>query len=60
MQVMGIIMSTGIGIAAGNWIIIICAFLLTLISYPSLKAQERFCIDKYGKEYITYIKKTLK
>ncbi len=58
MQVMGIIMWIGIGVAAGNWILIACAFLLGIVSYPSLKAQERFCIEKYGEEYITYMKKT--
>ena len=58
MQVMGVIMWIGIGIAAGNWILIACALLLGIVSYPSLKAQERFCIDKYGEEYIEYMNKT--
>jgi protein-S-isoprenylcysteine O-methyltransferase Ste14 len=58
MQIMGIIMWIGIGIAAGNWILIACAFLLGVVSYPSLKAQERFCIEKYGEDYINYMKKT--
>ena len=58
MQMMCFVMWIGIGIAAGNWILIACAFLLGIVSYPSLKAQERFCIDKYGDEYVTYIKKT--
>lgn len=58
MQVMGIIMWIGIGITAGNWILIVFAFLLGIVSYPSLKAQERFCIKKYGEEYISYMKKT--
>lgn len=58
MQVLGIIMWIGIGISAGNWILIACAFLLGIVSYPSLKAQERFCIEKYGEKYLEYMKKT--
>ena len=58
MQIMSIIMWTGIGIAAGNWILIVCALLMGIVSYPSLKAQERFCIEKYDDEYLTYMKKT--
>lgn len=58
MQVMAIVMWIGVGIASENWILIACAFLLGIISLPSLKAQERFCIDKYGEEYLEYMNKT--
>lgn len=58
MQVMGIIMWIGIGFATENWILVVCALLLGVVSYPSLKAQERFCIEKYGEEYIVYMSKT--
>jgi len=53
-----IVIWIGIDIASGTWILIIFAFILGVISYPSLKAQERTCIDKYGKKYLDYIKKT--
>jgi len=58
MQVMSIVMWIGVGIASENWIVIICSFLLAIVSYPSLKAQERFCIENYGEEYISYMNKT--
>ena len=58
MQVMAIIMWIGIGIASGSLILIICAVLYSVISYPSFKAQERFCIEKYGNEYLEYMEKT--
>ena len=58
MQVMSIVMWVGIGIASGVWLLVMLAFLLGVISYPSLKAQERFCIEKYGEEYLEYIEKT--
>lgn len=58
MQVMTIVMWVGIGIASGIWLLVILAFLLGALSYPSLKAQERFCIDKYGEDYLEYIERT--
>jgi protein-S-isoprenylcysteine O-methyltransferase Ste14 len=58
MQVMAIIMWIGVGIASRNWIFIVCAVLLGILSPPSLQAQERFCIEKYGEEYIEYMNKT--
>ena len=58
MQVMAIVMWIGIGLASGVWLLVIFAFLLGVLSYPSFKAQERFCVNKYGEEYLEYIKKT--
>lgn len=58
MQVMAIVMWIGIGIATGVWLLVIFAFLLGAISYPTFKAQERFCIEKYGEEYLEYIGRT--
>ena len=58
MQIMAIVMWIGIGIASGVWLLVIFAFLLGVLSYPSLKAQERFCIDKYGEDYLEYIERT--
>ena len=58
MQIMSILMWIGIGIATENWILIACAFLLSLLYYPSFKAQERYCQEKYGAEYSDYMKRT--
>ena len=58
MQVMVMVMWIGISIASGSLILLICAVLYAVISYPSFKAQERFCIEKYGDEYLEYMKKT--
>ena len=57
MQTFNIIMWIGIGVMAGNWILIACALALGIISISSLKAQERFCLEKYGEEYKRYSKK---
>ena len=58
MQVMSMIMWVGIGIASGSLILIICAVLVGIVSYPTFRAQERFCIEKYGEEYSEYMKTT--
>jgi protein-S-isoprenylcysteine O-methyltransferase Ste14 len=58
MQIMSLIMWIGIGITAENWIIIAGTVLLGIMYYPSFQAQERFCREKYGEAYITYMKKT--
>jgi protein-S-isoprenylcysteine O-methyltransferase Ste14 len=58
MQVMNFIMWIGIGIVSGTWIVIICAVLFAILSYPSLKSQEKYCIDKYGDKYNKYMKET--
>ena len=58
MQVMAMIMWFGIGLVSGSGILIICAVLYAVITYPSFKAQERFCIEMYGEEYLEYMKRT--
>lgn len=58
MQIMNFVMWIGIGIVTETWIIIICTILFAIFSYPSLKAQERYCIEKYGDNYTEYMKRT--
>ncbi|QOR35194.1 DUF1295 domain-containing protein [Clostridium sp. 'deep sea'] len=57
-QVMNFIMWLGIAIVSETWIMIICAISFAIFSYPSLKAQEKNCIDQYGDNYYEYMKKT--
>ena len=54
MQVMSILMWMGIGLAAGTWLLVFLGLLMGFISYPSLRAQERFCLEKYGDTYREY------
>lgn len=58
MQVMSFVMWIGIGIVSGTWIVIICALLFAIVSYPSLVAQEQYCVNKYGNRYKEYMKTT--
>jgi len=58
MQTMYYLSWIGLGLISGTWVIIIYAIVFPLLSIPSLVAQEIDCIDKYGEEYIDYLKKT--
>ena len=54
-QVFTCTMIIGIGLMLNNPIIITSGVLQLFLLYPSMVAQERFCIDKYGKAYREYL-----
>lgn len=54
-QVFSCFMLVGIGISLANLIIVASGLIQLLLLYPSMLAQERFCIEKYGKDYENYI-----
>lgn len=57
-QIIAIEMWIGIGIISASWFIILMAFILGIISFPSLVAQEKYCLRIYGDSYKVYINKT--
>ena len=54
-QVFTCTMLVGIGLMLTNPIIIISGVLQLFLIYPSLLAQERFCVEKYGDDYRKYL-----
>lgn len=57
-QISTIFMWIGIGLITNCILIIaICIFQLFTV-YPTFKAQETFCIEKYGENYKIYMKQT--
>ncbi len=55
-QITTIFMWIGVGLMTNCLLLIaICAIQLLTV-YPTFKAQEKFCIDKYGNDYIEYMK----
>lgn len=58
MHVMGFIMCIGIALVANNLLMWILAIVNIIASYPMFVMQERFCLEKYGKEYADYMNKT--
>ena len=56
-QLSTIVMWAGIGFITACWLIVfLCLFQLILV-YPTFIAQEKYCIGKYGDEYIKYMQK---
>ena len=58
MHVMGFVMNIGIALVANNLLLWICTAINIIASYPMFFMQERFCLDKYGKAYEDYMRRT--
>jgi len=56
-QISTIFMWIGIGLMTSSILIIAICVLQLFTVYPTFKAQEKFCIDKYGLDYQEYMKK---
>jgi len=55
-QISTIFIWIGVGLMT-NYVLIIAICVLQLFTvYPTFKAQERFCFDKYGFDYHDYMK----
>lgn len=58
MQVMGSIMCIGIAMASNNPWFWLLTILNMLSAYPMFLMQERYCSEKYGEQYVAYMRKT--
>jgi len=56
MQVTALIVWLGAGFATASWVMIAACIAQGILSYPSMVAQERSCIEKYGETYREYMK----
>ena len=56
-QILAVFMWVGVAIITQSILILILCILQLFLMYPTLIAQERFCIDKYKDEYREYMKK---
>ena len=54
-QVFSCTMIIGIGLILSSPFIIVSGILQLFLLYPSMVAQERFCIEKYGDSYRDYV-----
>ena len=57
-QISTIIMWGGIGFITSCSLIIVVCLIQIIAVYPTFIAQEKFCIEKYGDDYIEYMRKT--
>jgi len=46
----------GIGIAGASWLMIALVILYVVVNHSTVLAEERFCSEKYGGPYRTYMK----
>lgn len=48
----------GIGIIAASWVFLMLTFVYILITVLIVEYEEKFCIEKFGKDYKKYMKET--
>lgn len=46
----------GIGVMSASWVFLVFTILYVVLTHFSILAEERFCLDKYGDDYIRYMK----
>jgi protein-S-isoprenylcysteine O-methyltransferase Ste14 len=46
----------GIGVMSASWVFLAFTVLYMILTHFSILAEERFCLDKYGDEYVKYMK----
>ena len=56
-QITTMIMWIGIGFMTSCFLIIAICILQLFTIYPTFLTQEKYCLNKYGKEYADYIEK---
>lgn len=55
-QISTIFMWAGIGLITGCGLVITLCALQLITVYPTFKAQETFCLEIYGNDYLEYMK----
>ena len=55
-----LLMQFGLGIACSSWLYLLLALVLMILLNANLSAEERYCLHKYGDEYLKYKNSTPK
>jgi protein-S-isoprenylcysteine O-methyltransferase Ste14 len=53
-----ILMQTGLGIACSSWLYLLLTVALIILLNANLSAEERYCLCRYGGDYLEYKNKT--
>jgi protein-S-isoprenylcysteine O-methyltransferase Ste14 len=53
-----ILMQTGLGIACASWLYLLLTVVLIILLNANLSAEERYCLHRYGDDYLKYKNKT--
>ena len=53
-----ILMQIGLGIACSSWVYLLLTVILMILLNANLSAEERYCLYRYGDDYLKYKSKT--
>jgi len=53
-----ILMQTGLGMACSSWLYLLLTVVLIILLNANLSAEERYCLYRYGDDYLKYKNKT--
>ena len=53
-----ILMQTGLGIACASWLYLLLTVVLIILLNTILPSEERYCLYRYGDDYLKYKSKT--
>ena len=53
-----ILMQIGLGIACSSWLYLLLTVVLIILLNANLSAEERYCLYRYGDDYLKYKNKT--
>ena len=57
-QIFAATMWIGVGVATTSCVMIALCILQLLLAYPTFRAQEKFCLERYGNAYKQYMDET--
>src|SRR4030042_945903 len=58
MTLAGYLILIGAGIASASWIFLLFSIVYIILCAILIRAEERFCLEKFGNAYRDYIKRT--
>jgi protein-S-isoprenylcysteine O-methyltransferase Ste14 len=58
MYLSGFLMFVGVGVSCASWVVLLLALIWIVFWRIVVPEEEKFLVDKYGADYLDYMKKT--
>jgi protein-S-isoprenylcysteine O-methyltransferase Ste14 len=58
MYLAGLIIPVGISVTSASWVFLLLAVVVWFVQVSQVNAEERFCLEMFGKEYQDYMNRT--
>jgi protein-S-isoprenylcysteine O-methyltransferase Ste14 len=58
MYLSGFLMFIGVGVSCASWVVLLLALIWIVFWRIVVPEEEKFLVDKYGADYLDYMKKT--